>query len=181
MAKEVEVKFKIKSPRLIEKYLKTLGAKKIFQALEKDIYYSTPFRRRTQFTIRLRKISNEGIFTLKYPVLKERSKRYKVLNELEAVVKDADMFDKMLKKIGFKPTFFKEKFRKTYKLKQVLIAIDKLPYIGFYIEIEGAKSKIKEVLKLLKLDQKKSEILTYADIFRHYKKTQNKPKIKLIF
>lgn len=181
MAKEIEVKFKIETPCLIEKDLKKLGAKKIRQTFEKDTYYAFPSLKKTQLTIRLRKMGNKGLFTLKYPVSKEKSKRYKILNELETTVKDVVTFGVMLKKIGFKPVFLKEKFRKTYTLRHALITIDKLPHIGFYIEIEGAKNSIKEISRLLKLDQKRSEVLTYADIFERYKKAHNKPGIKFLF
>jgi predicted adenylyl cyclase CyaB len=181
MPKEIEIKFKIKSPKVIKKRLKKIGAEKISSTFEKDTYYILPYNRKIPHTIRLRTIKKEGIFTVKYPVLKNKSKKYKILNELETPVKDVDLFGRMLKKIGFKPSFFKEKLRETYKFKKTLITIDKLPHIGFYLEIEGAKNKIKKISKLLKLNPKEAQVSTYMDIFNEYKKEHNKPNIRFIF
>lgn len=181
MALEVETKFKLDSPDKIRKALKKLGAKFISKTKEKDAYYKNPKAKNQKETIRLRTTGKDAIFAIKLPVGEDKKGKYKIREELEIDVKNSKLFDIMIKNVGFKLDFRKEKFRETYKWKDAVIAIDKLPFLGYYLEVEASKSVIKKITKLLNLDMNKASSLTYMDIFEKYKKLNKKPKLKLIF
>ena len=164
MARESETKFKIKSPGAFRKSLKKLGAKFISKEFEKDTYYRGPAGV-PRFTVRLRAAGNKNIFTVK-TATRGRSRRYKVLDEIEVPVNDAKIFNKVLLRLGFSPGFKKQKVRETYKWKNAKISIDKIPPIGTYAEIEAPKERIKEVARLLGLDMARAIPGTYIELLR---------------
>jgi len=188
MARETETKFKIDFPPKLRKSLRKIGAKFISKEFERDTYYSLPACRTSRpsrvsdvTVIRLRLTGKKGIFTVKARIPRVASCVYKVRDELEVKITDAETFRKMLDKLRFIPRFYKEKVRETYKWKESKILIDRLPHIGFYAEIEGPKAKIKKAARLLTLDIEKGSPETYMSIFNRYKKLHKKPHIKLIF
>jgi len=181
MPNEIETKFKVESPGLIRKRLKKIGAKFVSKKLEKDTYYCNPTGSCSYVTIRLRELGKNGVFTIKGPSQKDKSNKYKIREELQAEISDVKAFSDILKHIGFMPRFQKEKIRETYKLKNSLIAIDKLPFIGFYAEIEASKVNIKKIAKLLGFDMEKAIPDTYMELFRYYKMLRKKPCIRFLF
>jgi len=181
MPKEIETKFKISSPDKLKKKLKKIDAKIIYKAYEKDTYYKNIPSGSSPTVVRLRSTGKDGVFTLKYRAKRKESKTYKIRDEFEINVQDTKAFDRLLRQLGFAVLFKKEKRRKIYKWKEGKICIDKLPFIGFYLEIEAPKKRIKEIANRLNLDMKDATSDTYMDIFRKYKKAQKKPKLKLLF
>ena len=182
MPKEIDTKFKITDPKALKESLKKIGAAFISKNLEQDTYYLSPKSNLALEVIRLRNINGKGIFTLKKAQPFKGSYVYKIRNELEVDVSDPQKFNQMLLALGFKPIFVKEKVRHTYRFGGANICIDELPYLGFYLEIEGTKSKIRIIAKKLNLDIKKAIAVTYLEIFKQYNKRRHKiNKNKLIF
>lgn len=175
MPKEIETKFKINSLAQFKKSLKKIRAKFLSKELERDTYY------RGLGTIRLRSLGKKGAFTIKTPSCSRQPRAYKVRNEFEVGIDDAKMFARMLEMLGFAIRFRKEKIRETYTWKDAKILIDKLPYIGYYAEIEGSKRRIRELAGLLRLDMGKAIADTYMDIFRIHKARYRKRDLELIF
>lgn len=181
MPKEIETKFKIESADTFKKKLKKIGATFISKEFEKDTYYRNPPGYPYFGTIRLRAKGNKGLFTIKNPVQNRASRIYKIRNELEVGIDDVKTFSDILQGLGFIPRFKKEKIRKTYKWKGAKISIDKLPYIGSYVEIEASKKRIEEVASLLGLDIKKAISDAYMNLFDYYKILRRKPDLELVF
>lgn len=181
MATEIETKFKLFSVPKLKNMLKDIGAKLISKRLERDIYYNNAKSERCLESIRLRSIGKGGIFTIKEYLNSKEPNTYKVRKELEVVIDDAKVFNDMLSKLGFKFSFSKEKIRETYVYKGAKICIDKLPYLGYYIEIESSKRKIKSTAALLGFDINEAICGTYRDIFDSYKKINRRPELKLVF
>lgn len=181
MPREIETKFKIDDIKPIKQALRKAKARFISRAVERDVYYDNKFARFPGWVIRLRNTGgNKGAFTIKLPGEKSGS-MFKIREELEAAVSNVSEFDKVLKSVGFRPCFIKEKIRETYKSGQLKVLIDKLPYIGLYIELEGPKRAIKRTADLLGLDPAEGSSDTYMDIFEAYKKAAKKPNLKLKF
>jgi predicted adenylyl cyclase CyaB len=172
MAREIETKFKITSPTALRKKLKKIGAKFISKEFEKDIYYNAPPGTRP-FTARLRARGNKNIFTIKTPV-RAKSRRYKVLDEIEVPIKSREVFNKILIRLGFSPGFRKGKTRETYKWKNAKICIDKIYPLGTYAEIEAPKKRIREIARLLGLNMLKAIPGTYIGLLRK-RKRRKKP------
>jgi len=174
MTREVETKFKITSPGAFRKALKKLGAEFISKEFEEDVYYrgsaKTP-----HFTVRLRATGNKraagnkNVFTIK-TATRGKSRRYKVLDELEVPVNNARVFNKVLLGLGFSPDSKKQKIRETYKWKNAKICIDKIPLIGTYAEIEAPRKRIKEIARLLGLKMARAISGTYMELLRKAKK-----------
>ncbi len=181
MPKEIETKFKIGSAEKFKRNLKKIGARFLAKELERDTYYCHGILQDSGFTIRLRSVADKGIFTLKGSSGSAPSRTYKVRNEIEAGINDVKAFGKILKQLGFMPRFKKEKIRETYKWKDAKISVDKLPFMGFYAEIEGSKKSIKEAAGLLGLDMARAIPDTYMKLFDYYKMLHKKPDLQLVF
>lgn len=180
MAKEVETKFNVASATELRKALKRIGARFISRRLEKDIYYGIPCRP-SSIAIRLRSVGKRGVFTVKCSSGTSSSKAYKVRDEFETEVEDAETFKMILKKLGFSTRFRKEKIRESYSCRGAGIFIDKLPHIGFYVEIEAPRARIKEIAGLLGLDMARAIPDTYMQLFNYYKIRHGSPGIELVF
>ena len=79
------------------------------------------------------------------------SRRFKIKEEAEVRVDQADQIDRILGGLGLHPTFHYEKYRTTYVLpgvKGVKIELDQTP-IGNYVELEGSPSSIDRAAHLL--------------------------------
>ena len=88
----------------------------------------------------------------------QEDKSYFVREEYEFEMNESDAI-KMWKALGFTKVRIFEKLRKKYRYINCEICLDKLPF-GIYIEIEGSKENIEEVVKDLKLS--KNERITKA-------------------
>lgn len=181
MAKEVEAKFKIGSERSFRKVLKKAGASLLSRELEKDVYYNNLPGCRGPGAIRLRSVGDKGLFTVKSQNACGSSGTYKVRDEFEVAVADAEAFAHILKILGFKPSFRKEKLRATYGWRGAKICVDTLPFIGSYVEIEAPKKKIKEAAEALALDMSKAIPDTYMELFNYYKLRHGRPELEFSF
>jgi len=175
---EIETKFKVPSEKAIASALKRLGARFEGRAEERDIYYYPP---RGVSAVRLRSGSGRTVFTVKIFHKGNPGRGFKIRNEFEAEIKNEKAFQNILKALGFKPAFRKEKKRLLYSWRGAKISVDRLPFIGTYLEIEGKKAAIRRAAKKLGLDMKNASASTYMDIFGRYKKLKKKPKLELVF
>lgn len=181
MHKEIETKFKIKAPSDLRKRLNKVGASFVSKCKESDTYYRNFSSNKNIEAIRLRSIGKEGVFTVKEYDSGKKNRIYKIRKEHEVKISDSKAFASILYFLGFKPVFRKEKIRETYLLEGAKILLDKLPFIGFYLEIEGQKQKIKDIAKALELNLDNALAITYIDIFNEYKRKYNIKKGELIF
>ena len=179
---EIETKFKIRSEQAIRHALKRIGARFEGRQKERDIYYYPPREAKSVSAVRLRMAGNKNIFTIKkIPKNISRSKTFKIREELELFIEDKKIFQKVLGLLDFNEAFRKEKKRLLYGWNGLKISIDKLPFIGVYLELEGSKSKIVRAAKALGLNMKDAASSTYMEIFNRYKKMHKKPGLKLVF
>src|SRR4030042_472808 len=98
MPKEIETKFKIASANVLKRKLKNIGAVFVSKGLERDIYYNSPcgYFSPSGGVIRLRSCGNKCVFTVKKPVGGRRPRIYKICDELEVGIDDADTFNDIL-------------------------------------------------------------------------------------
>jgi len=181
MPKEIETKFKIHSPKEFRSKLKKIAAKFVSKNLEKDIYYKSPSTTCCRNTIRLRSMGKRGIFTIKSASRNSESLKYKIRNEVELAIDDVKTFRAMLQMLEFVPQFKKEKIRETYTWKDVKITLDKLPFIGFYAEIEGPKKTIRQAVRVLDFDMGKAIPDTYMQLFGYYNIIHKAHERELVF
>ena len=81
----------------------------------------------------------------------KKKNRYKVKEEFEVDISDAEQMRRILSALHLRPSFRYEKFRTTYALKglrNLKIELDETP-IGTFLELEGSPSAINRAAKLL--------------------------------
>jgi len=182
VAKEIETKFKVDNAVALRKKLGQAKASVISKTLERDVYYTLQGLRFPGTVIRLRTLDREtGIFTVKLPGRKSGDGPFKIRDEYEARIRGPVTFGRVMRKVGFTPCFIKEKVRETYTLKNAKILLDKLPYLGWYMEIEARKSRIKEIAEELGFSMAEAIPGTYMDLFDAYKKNVKKKNLSLTF
>ncbi len=166
---ETELKFKIESITGTKDKLKKLGAKKVSSEFEQDFYFDNDKKTlwKTVKVLRIRKVGRRGILTMKSG-FKKVSKKFKVMRELEVNTDNFQNLKIILGEIGYKVDGYKEKYRDTYRLDNVNILIDRLPYLGSYMELEGRGPDINRVVKKLGFDFKDSSSLSYGQLFSKY-------------
>jgi adenylate cyclase class 2 len=140
---EIEVKIldiDVKSARNI---LDSFADKISDNVLLTTVTFSNPYN---NATVRARIIGHATFFTVKVPV---PDKEFKVRREYETKVNDFKTLKKQLEALGFTPYMLQEKKRTTYAYMHSEIVIDEYPEMPPYVEIEGLKSEIKEIVHKL--------------------------------
>ncbi|NQU17875.1 MAG: class IV adenylate cyclase [Candidatus Saganbacteria bacterium] len=168
---EYEVKYKIADKSDILPKLKELGAQDLGEQKETDVYLNFIGKQ-----VRIRKIGQEGLITHKRAI--KTSGKAKVREETEVKISDADTMIKIFKGVGFQEGIKKEKIRHTFKLENAHVLIDKLPFMGYFIELEAeSEEELKEVSKKLSLDYSNASGDNYMGLFAKYCK-ENAGKFK---
>ncbi len=124
--------------------------------------FKNPYNRAT---VRIRAVENDIIFTVKVPV---SDRHYKIRNEYETKVSDFDVFKKQLEILGFIPAMMQEKKRTTYKYKHSEIVIDQYPQMPAYIEIEGSKEEIIEIVREIGYSMEDTTSISVYGLFKKY-------------
>jgi len=155
MTVEIEAKLKVDSTEEIEKCLTRLGAEFLQEQLQKDYYFDNSDANliKTDRCLRLRRQiteKQEKVF-LTYKGPKEKDK-FKKRQEVEVEVADADSTEKLLSALGYEKALSFEKKRRIWQLGACNVALDELPLLGNFVEIEGPdEEKIADVQRNLGL------------------------------
>jgi len=176
--REYEAKFKIKNKKEIIFRLKKLKARDLGVRKEVDIYLGQGIN-----GVRVRKFGRHGIVTFK-SLVKSRVKA-KIREEIQSEVSDVDSLIEIFKNLGFNEQKRKEKVRHIFKLGEVLVLIDRIPFLGNFVEVEGISGlALKRAAFKLGLDYKTASFESYENLFfTHYIKNASlfsKTKAKII-
>ena len=147
---ETEIKLRMDGPDAARGAVHALGASlQKARHLEDNVLYddaeSSLFR--AGQALRLRRADGHAIVTHKGPRL-ERGDGIKSRSETEIEVSDADAFHGILSALGYRKVFRYQKYRETYRWREVEIVIDETP-IGTFLEIEGPVNVIHEAARAL--------------------------------
>jgi len=140
MSFEIEAKLKVDSLEQVCDRLKELGAEFVAEQRQKDYHFdnSAGILKASDSCLRLRRQTigetQECYLTYKGP--KEQS-NFKKRTEIETEVADADSIEKLLAALGYEKVFAVEKVRRLWKFGGCEIALDELPSLGHFVEIEG--------------------------------------------
>jgi adenylate cyclase class 2 len=94
--------------------------------------------RRRRCVLRIRNEGGKSRLTFKGPV---QPSVVKVREELETVVGDGAVLQRVLEELGLHVWFRYEKYREEFALEDVVLAIDETP-VGVFVEIEGSEASI---------------------------------------
>ena len=161
---ELEQKYRIASPAVFRRKLRTLGARQIRSGFETNALFDLNGILRSRAGIlRLRRHGKEktGLLTFKGPRLKGR---YKKRKEIETPVNGAAAAA-LLKALGFRKVAGYSKKREEYSLGRAHVTLDHLSGNGWFLEIEAAKgAEIGRLEKKLGLSAQHREERTYLEI-----------------
>jgi adenylate cyclase class 2 len=140
MCVEIEAKLKIDSPLEVERKLTEIGAEFLAEQLQIDYFFddAKATLTTTDRCLRLLRQSVGGSerFFLTYKGAKEKN-NFKKRREIEIEIKEAQSTGKLLSALGYEKVLVIEKKRRLWQLGGCSVALDQLPLLGAFVEIEG--------------------------------------------
>ena len=140
MCIEIEAKLKVASFRETERKLAEVGAEFLAEQFQTDYHFddSDATLERSDACLRLRRqtVGAAEVFFLTYKGPRQESS-LKRRREIEVEIKDADSTRKLLGALGYAEVFVVEKERRLWRFGGCLVALDRLPLLGDFVEIEG--------------------------------------------
>ncbi len=166
MHSEIEAKLRVDSLETVERRLIECGGSFLRETVQTDRYYDTVDREftRTDRALRLRTDTERGRerLILAYKGPKEQDDCKKRI-EIEIEVSDADGTESLLGAIGYIRALAFNKRRRLWQLHGCEVALDELPLLGVFVEIEGPDSKtIARVQAMLQLETSPHIMDSYA-------------------
>jgi adenylate cyclase, class 2 len=169
MSNEIEIKFRVDDLRALNRRLRAAGFRRITpRTHEMNALYDLPgqrLRKRGEL-LRLREYGKEWVLTHKSKGL---AGRHKKRIELETKVSSGEEMDKILRALGYAPTFRYEKFRAEWSDGRGHVVVDETP-IGSFGEIEGPPRWIDQTAKKLGIGRTHYITDTYAGLFFAWKR-----------
>jgi len=168
---EIEVKLKVESLEDVKRKLVDLGAEFLAEQLQRDYYFDDKDRTltKTDKCLRLRRerVDKKERFILTYKGAKEKD-QFKKRQEIDIEIKDPDSMEKVLIALGYNRVLVVEKKRKTWRYRDCLVALDEVPLLGEFVEIEGPEDeKISDVQNELALANLQHIPESYAGLMEH--------------
>ena len=178
MCAEIEAKLKVDSLPEIERKLSGLGAEFLAEQLQTDYHFddANTTLTKTDRCLRLRKqiVGKGESFFLTYKGAKEKS-NLKKRQEIEFEIKDTDSVRKLLSALGYEQSLVVEKKRHLWQLGDCEVALDQLPLLGDFVEIEGPdEEKISNAQDKLGLSDLSHIAKSYAGLMVQKLKTLEK-------
>ena len=168
MSTEIEAKLKVDSLQPIADKLTELAAEFIGEHIQTDDYFDTTDATLTNadkcLRIRHQRLAETEIHILTFKGPKQQD-NFKKRQEIELEVTDSETAQQLLSALGYEKVLTCEKKRQLWNLDQCQIALDELPLLGTFVEIEGPDdSTITEVQKKLRLSNVPHTPKTYAQM-----------------
>ena len=166
---EIEIKLRIPSGEDAKKLIEKLGkisdnAPEYFE--QTDIYYDAQNGdlMKKDFVIRMRIVNGKGYVAMKSPRIFINDAVQKRI-ELEFEVKDIEAIKQKIKNQGLLETTVMEKRRTEFTLDNAVIAIDEVPFIGWFLEIESdGEESIEKIIKDLEISSFERVKLNYGEL-----------------
>jgi adenylate cyclase, class 2 len=157
---EIEKKYRLTEERRDEilTVLEEVGAVYDGEDFEENTIYGGGRLENNRGVVRIRKTQDRSLLTFKRRM--ENAADVKQQLEYETEVSDVDAAVNIIRELDMKPQLVYEKRRKIWRLGDVEIVVDELPF-GLFMEIEGSITGIKEAEILLEIDDLETENETY--------------------
>ncbi|NQT02146.1 MAG: class IV adenylate cyclase [Planctomycetes bacterium] len=170
MCTEIEAKLKVDSLPEIEHKLDELGAEFLAEQLQTDYFFDdvNATLTKTDRCLRLRrqKVGKSESFFLTYKGTKEKS-NLKKRQEIESEITDANSVHKLISALGYEQVLIVEKKRRLWQFDNCEVALDQLPLLGEFVEIEGPnEEKIVAVQNTLGLTGLPHILKSYASLLK---------------
>lgn len=162
--RETEIKLAFPSPGEALRAIEAAGAETIHErTFEDNALYDLPggVLAASGRLLRLRRYGEEAVLTFKGPVAGAR--RHKVRVEEETRVADPVRLERILEGLGYARTYRYQKFRTTFRLGSLEVALDETP-IGTFVELEGEPDEIDSTAARLGFAPDAYELATYREL-----------------
>jgi len=144
MATEIEAKLKVDSFDDIERRLTDLGAEFVGEYFQKDYYFDDSRRSLTNgdmcLRLRCQTTCDRKTTKLTYKGAKEKND-FKKRREIEIEISDSDALTDLLSALGYTSATVVEKKRRLWRIAGCEVALDRLPQLGSFVEVEGPTSE----------------------------------------
>jgi adenylate cyclase class 2 len=168
MSTETEAKLKVESHLRLAERLAELGAEFLGEQIQTDYYFDDADRTLTagDKCLRVRRQlmgkTAKVLLTYKGPKEKHELKRRQ---EIEIEIQDHESVENLLSALGYEQVLVFEKNRRLWRLADCEVALDELPLLGSFVEIEGPDAnEITEVQKRLGLEHLSHVPQSYASL-----------------
>ncbi len=178
MCTEIEAKLKVDSLSETERKLGELNARFLGEQLQTDYFFddinATLIKEDRCLRLRKQIFENNESFFLTYKGSKEKS-NLKKRQEIEFEINDADSARKLLLALGYEQVLVVEKKRSLWQLGSCDVALDRLPLLGDFVEIEGPdEEQISKVQNSLGLTDLPHILKSYASLLKGQLQQPNK-------
>ncbi|HUT31523.1 MAG TPA: class IV adenylate cyclase [Sedimentisphaerales bacterium] len=168
MSTETEAKLKVESHVRLAERLGELGAEFLGEQIQTDYYFDDADRTLTagDKCLRVRRQlmgkTEKVLLTYKGPKEKHELKRRR---EIEIEVQNRESVENLLSALGYEEVLVFEKRRRLWRLAECEVALDELPLLGSFVEIEGRDGEmITGVQKRLGLEHLSHVRQSYASL-----------------
>ena len=177
---EIEVKFLLDDMPALQDRIIQLGGISDGPVFETNIRFENASHglRKNRSILRLRK-DRKTTLTFKSDA-NEPDNQFKINTEYEVVVADFAMMKQILEALGFHQEQIYEKKRDTVRLLHTTLCMDTMPF-GTFLEIEGSKENIRDMVQHLGLVWEDRILLNYIAIFERLKKECHLPFSDITF
>ena len=177
MCIEIEAKLKVDSLSEVKHKLEELGGRFLGEQLQFDYFFddvnSTLIKKDECLRLRKQKIGKSESCFLAYKGAKEKS-NLKKRQEIESEINDADAIQKLLLALGYEQVLVVEKKRSLWQFGKCEVALDQLPILGDFVEIEGPdEEQITKVQKSLGLTDLPHISKSYASLLTAHLQQSN--------
>ncbi|MHC4477619.1 MAG: class IV adenylate cyclase [Planctomycetota bacterium] len=155
MGTEIEAKLKVDSHVEIVRNLEQCGGEFAAEHLQTDVYFDDANRTLTK-TDRCLRLRRETVGEAQRILLTYKGPKqvddFKKREQIEIELSGADSAGKLLSALGYEEALTFEKKRRMWHLGECEVALDQLPLLGSFVEIEGPDGdKIAEAKEKLRL------------------------------
>lgn len=127
--------------------------------------------------LRLRRENGKARLTFKGPVQPDVMK---VREELETVVADGDVLERVFEELGLQVWFRYQKYREEFSHQDVIVAIDETP-VGVFVELEGSEHGIGEMTAALGRSPADYIVESYYVLFMQHRASLGLPGGDMLF
>lgn len=166
---EIEAKFYLRDLTAFRQRLETLGAVQVKpRHHELNLRFDLPDGSLTR-AHRVLRLRQDGRALLTYKGAGQEGTEVAVRQEVEVEVSDADACRRLLEVLGYQVSMIYEKYRTTYRLGNVEIVLDEMPF-GLFCEIEAPDAgTIHQLAERLHLNWQARIAMGYYTLFDQLK------------
>ncbi len=169
---EIELKFPLEDPDPVRTQLAALGFRSAGEVFEHNLVFDTPEGRlqRNRQLLRLRQDRTVRLTFKEPPPEEEQDQRYKVRAESELEVGELETMRHILHRLGFTRERSYQKRREHFQREDGAGAeLDRLPHLGWFLELEASPAAIEEVAAALGLDRSRGSRDNYFELFDQWR------------